>query len=237
MKSQWVIRISALAAVIAAGVVFARWEPPDDGRRDLRSGNLMGADLERARSRLRRGRYDEAISYAQSALNDERTDRSLALRILAESYRRRDGEGDQERVLEVLRRVEVIETAESSRYLAPSEFYRLGLIRLRIGEAESARAAFARGAEMQRAFIANTPEGERVRSRWYYDLVRFEALAGDREAALDAWERAVEHGYDNLPHAMADADLFTIREHPRFIAAAERIGERAAEPAQRGPNR
>jgi tetratricopeptide (TPR) repeat protein len=237
MKSQWVIRVSALAAVIAAGVVFARWEPSDDGRSGFRDNVIVGAersDIDRARARLRRGLYDEAMAFARAALERE-PNQSLALRILAEAYWRRDERGDREKAIVVLRQVDEIETAASSGYAFASDFYRLGLIRKRIGDEESARVAFARSAEMQRAFIDATEEGQRVQSRWYYDLACFEAQAGDREAALDAWERAVEQGYDNLPHAMADADLFTIREDPRFLAAAERIVERVPPPIMREP--
>jgi tetratricopeptide (TPR) repeat protein len=239
MKSQWVIRVSALAAVIAAGVVFARWEPSDDGRSGFRDDVIADrerSDVDRARASLRRGLYDEAMVFARAALERE-PDGSLAHRILAEAHWRRGERGDREKAIEVLREVDEIETAASARYAFASDFYRLGLIRKRIGDAESAREAFARSAEMQRAFIDATEEGQRIQSRWYYDLACFAAQAGDADSALEAWERAVDLGYDNLPHAMADADLYTIRDNPRFLAAAERISEQSPPTIMREPRR
>ncbi len=240
MKHQWVIRISALAAVIAAGVVFARWEPPDRSRFGQgRSRGMVSEEataLGMARSRLRAARYDEAIERAREALKDERVDRSLALRVLGDAHWRRDAPGDREEAIAALREVDEIETRASSRYRFATDFYRLGMIRARIGEAESAREAFARGAALQRAFIENLEEGERVRSKWLYDLACYEALAGEREAALASWERAVEEGYDNLPHAMVDPDLFSIRDEPRFIEAGNRVIERMEAAQRREPN-
>lgn len=56
-------------------------------------------------------------------------------------------------------------------------------------------------------------------ARSHYNLACFKALAGDREGALDALERA--HGMDPesvLKYAEGDSDLDSIRDDPRFPA-------------------
>jgi tetratricopeptide (TPR) repeat protein len=234
MKSQWVIRVSALAALIAAGVVFARWAPSDEGRR--RDGDLvMGrqrTDLDRARQRLRSGQYDEAVEFAQSAA-ERGGDRAFALRVLAEAYRRRAQEGDREREMATWRRVDEVETEASRRFRFASDFHRLGLVRLSIGEEESAREAFARGAEILRAQIAGADEGDALLASWHYDLACYEALAGERETAIEAFVRSIEMGFRDARHIRRDTDLDSIREDPRFVEALDGISGRSREPAMR----
>ncbi len=56
-----------------------------------------------------------------------------------------------------------------------------------------------------------------------YDLACFHALAGDRDSALDFWERAIAAGYNTDVHAARDRDLELIHDHPRFLAGLEEI--------------
>jgi len=56
----------------------------------------------------------------------------------------------------------------------------------------------------------------------WYNLACARALAGKRDAALDAFETAIDAGFDDLAHAREDADLASIRESPRFGAALVR---------------
>ena len=56
----------------------------------------------------------------------------------------------------------------------------------------------------------------------WYNLACARALAGKRDAALDAFETAVDAGFDGLAHARKDGDLASIREDPRFGAAIAR---------------
>jgi Flp pilus assembly protein TadD len=57
----------------------------------------------------------------------------------------------------------------------------------------------------------------------HYNLACSLALLGRAGPALDALERAVELGYDDLPHLEADEDLASLRGTPRFVALVERL--------------
>ena len=50
----------------------------------------------------------------------------------------------------------------------------------------------------------------------HYNLACSLALLGETEACLDALERSVELGYDDLEHLLADDDLAAVRGAPRF---------------------
>jgi Flp pilus assembly protein TadD len=57
----------------------------------------------------------------------------------------------------------------------------------------------------------------------YYNLACSLALLERAEPALSALERAVELGYDDAEHLLADEDLGTLREAARFRALVRRL--------------
>lgn len=63
-----------------------------------------------------------------------------------------------------------------------------------------------------------------------YNLACSLALLGRIEPALDALERALELGYRDREHLLADVDLERVRSHPRFQALLERL--RTLEPGE-----
>jgi len=92
-----------------------------------------------------------------------------------------------------------------------------------LGDHEAARATWREAAEgMQLA----QERGERVES---YNIAAQLALAGEHDAAIEAWERAVRaEGYREYAFARADCDLRDLRDDPRFeavIAEAQRQRE------------
>ena len=62
-------------------------------------------------------------------------------------------------------------------------------------------------------------------SSWY-NLACLYALAGEREKAVNAWEKSVAAGWDDPEHPLNDADLESIRSDARFTAALQKVGER-----------
>jgi hypothetical protein len=54
-------------------------------------------------------------------------------------------------------------------------------------------------------------------------------MLGDRAAALDAWERAVERGFCEDKIDVYDALIAPVKNEPRFIAAFDRVRHRVTE--------
>lgn len=222
MKHQWIIRISALAALVAAGVVFARWSPSSDGPDDLSlRADPATRDIGELRRLLSAGRLDDAVAKGESIVA-EAPDASGAWWLLGEAYGRRAGEGDEQRSREAFQQVDRLLTEAAERYRSPDRFYRLGFVRRRAGDEERSREAFAQAAAIMRRHIARARDEDGGSDR-HYNLACYAALAGQRDEALAAFERAVELGYDDPEHARADTDLDAIRDDPRFVAAMERI--------------
>ena len=65
-------------------------------------------------------------------------------------------------------------------------------------------------------------------SSWY-NLACIYALGGQSEKALDAWESAVEAGWDDPDHPLSDGDLESIRSDARFTAALNKVSQKKAE--------
>ena len=59
----------------------------------------------------------------------------------------------------------------------------------------------------------------------WYNLACTYALSGDTRNALDAWEYAVDAGWNDQTHPLNDPDLASIRSDARFDAALKRIAD------------
>jgi tetratricopeptide (TPR) repeat protein len=71
-------------------------------------------------------------------------------------------------------------------------------------------------------------DGDRSGKPWE-ENVAVHAMLGDREAALNAWERAVEIGFFEAKIDVYDALIAPVKDDPRFIAALDRVRRRTAE--------
>ncbi len=234
MKHQWLIRIASLVGLVAAGVVFARWQPePTSGpmgnaaRVPDRDGPPMDPlmrDEGRVTWLVRRERWDEAISLANDVLT-RAPERTGTLWNLAAAHARRDQPGDAEASLAAYARLNELATRQSAEYRSPDEFRRLGLIRHRLGDEPAAREAYAKAASLQRWYI-NGRAANDVPDRWWYNLACLEALAGNVNAAFDALDEAIERGFTNAEYAQSDSDFDAIRSDPRFAKALQAMRDR-----------
>ena len=62
-----------------------------------------------------------------------------------------------------------------------------------------------------------------------YENVAVLAMLGDRQLALDAWERAVELGFPEDRITAYDPLIASVKDDPRFVAGLERVRRRNAE--------
>lgn len=70
--------------------------------------------------------------------------------------------------------------------------------------------------------------GDRSDKPWS-ENVAVHAMLGDPEAALHAWERAVEIGFVEEKIDVYDALIAPVKDDPRFVAALDRVRRRTAE--------
>ncbi len=112
----------------------------------------------------------------------------------------------QEFLLEVLRR-ETERHPENVEALAE-----LAHVLTRLGRLEEGLATDARLVEL-------APRNPTV----HYNLACSLALLGRFPSALDALEKAVELGYDDLDHLMEDGDLASLRSEERFQRLIEHL--------------
>ncbi len=71
---------------------------------------------------------------------------------------------------------------------------------------------------LYRKWLAADPQDDTT----WYNLACALALTGKEESALEAFETAVDAGFDDLDHAERDMDLASIRASKRFTAAVAR---------------
>jgi hypothetical protein len=60
-----------------------------------------------------------------------------------------------------------------------------------------------------------------------YNAACCQALAGDRENAIQTLQRAIDGGLSDVEHVKADADLATLHGHPRWTALVSAAEARA----------
>lgn len=97
------------------------------------------------------------------------------------------------------------------------QWFRLGWSRKLLGFDQDAAFAFSRAMDFLPASI---PDWD---AETHYKHARYLALLGDSEGALAALERAVDAGFDRPGVAASSDDLASIRNHPRFPGAVERM--------------
>ncbi len=78
-----------------------------------------------------------------------------------------------------------------------------------------------KGLAVDRELVRRCPEDPTV----HYNLACSLALIGQSEVALTELETSIELGYDDAEHLLADADLASVREAPRFRALVESLGK------------
>jgi hypothetical protein len=66
------------------------------------------------------------------------------------------------------------------------------------------------------------PENARVE----YDLARASARSGSRKDAIEALQRAVAKGFNDVERLKSDADLDSLRGDPAFRQIVESLGRR-----------
>lgn len=107
------------------------------------------------------------------------------------------------------------------------EFYEVELSRhpenlealAELGQLHTLRGDWERGLAVDRRLVRLVPEDPTAR----YNLACSLALLDRTDEALDALEVAVELGYDDGRHLLADEDLASLREHPRFRALVQAL--------------
>ncbi len=80
---------------------------------------------------------------------------------------------------------------------------------------------FHEGLEVDRRLVELVPDNATA----HYNLACSLSLMGETQGALDALERSVELGYDDLGHLVDDDDLAPLRAEPRFRDLARRLGD------------
>ena len=83
-----------------------------------------------------------------------------------------------------------------------------------LGHLYTRSKAYEKGLAVDRELVRLRPDD----ATSHYNLACSLALIGESLAALDALERAVELGYDDAEHLLADEDLATLRGTRRFRA-------------------
>ena len=89
-----------------------------------------------------------------------------------------------------------------------------------LGHALTRLERFEEGLAVDRQLIELVPDNETA----HYNLACSLALCSRPQEALDVLEQAVRLGYEDLHHLLADDDLRSLRNEPRFRAIAAALG-------------
>ncbi len=106
-----------------------------------------------------------------------------------------------------------------------SRWHRVGWCRVAMGREVAAREAFLEAAEIMvvaRELQPRRESGQNRRSS-LYNLACYASMAGETELAIEAFEDALDAGWQNHGHASKDKDLDPIRDDPRFQRQMDRI--------------
>ena len=95
----------------------------------------------------------------------------------------------------------------------------------RAGRPDLARPLIDAALDVNRKAIA---EGDETYAPWY-ESVSLHMMRGERAAALDAWERAVEVGFHDDKIAVYDSLISPLKNEPRFVVALDRVKRRVAQ--------
>jgi tetratricopeptide (TPR) repeat protein len=90
-----------------------------------------------------------------------------------------------------------------------------------LGHVYTRARQYEKGLAVDREIVRRCPEDPTAR----YNLACSLALTGEPEVAVTELERAIELGYDDAEHLLADEDLASLRERPRFRALVESLGK------------
>jgi len=82
-----------------------------------------------------------------------------------------------------------------------------------LGHVYTRAGRFEDGLRVDLELVRRAPQDPTVR----YNLACSLALLRRKEEALDTLEKAVVLGYEDPEHLLADADLASLREEPRFL--------------------
>lgn len=205
--------IVGVATLVGAGVaLWTLLSGPLPGAGSLRSGE--------AATSFRRASLPTTRAGLESYVKEHGS--NVRAWIALGEVRARDGEADAAREANE-RAAELIEASifgdHATNATNSLAWYTLGLVRAKLDQAEPAREAFETAAVLLDAITRRDPG-----PRNYYNLACYRALAGHHDSALDAFERAIKTGWNDRRWAMADADLVSIRDDPRFAAALDTLG-------------
>ena len=95
-----------------------------------------------------------------------------------------------------------------------------------LGDLYTKTGRYADGLAMDLELVQKRPQEDRV----WYNLACSHALVGNLDAALNALDRSISIGYDDLDHLTRDADLDPIRDDARFKAMVARIKSKCSCP-------
>ncbi len=112
-----------------------------------------------------------------------------------------------------------------------SRWHDIGWCRVELGMVLEAREAFLEGAEILEMSIRLQ---SRLQPRSLYNLACYSSMAGEREMAIAAFERALDAGWRNHTYATEDEDLDPIRDDPRFQRLMDRINPETSSRDQDG---
>lgn len=101
-----------------------------------------------------------------------------------------------------------------------ARWHHIGWCRVELGRVEESREAFLEAAEILEMSIRLQ---SRLQPRSLYNLACYSSMAGEREMAIAAFERALDAGWRDHKHATEDDDLHPIRNDPRFQRLMDRI--------------